>query len=75
MLLKIGALKNFENFNGKKPVLESPFKNVTAPEACNFIKKNLQHRYFPVKFAKFLRAPFFTEHLRWVFLRYETVTI
>ena len=69
MLLKIGALKNFENFNGKKPVLESPFKNVTAPEACNFIKKNLQHRYFPVKLAKFLRAPFFTEHLRWVFLR------
>ena len=27
--------------------------------ACDFIKKNLQHRYFPVKFAKFLRALIF----------------
>ena len=26
--------------------------------ACNFIKKRLQHRCFPVKFAKFLRLPF-----------------
>ena len=25
--------------------------------ACNFIKKRLQHRCFPVKFAKFLRIP------------------
>ena len=27
------------------------------PEACNFIKKRLQHRCFPVKFVKFLRTP------------------
>ena len=26
---------------------------------CNFIKKRLQHRCFPVKLAKFLRTPFF----------------
>ena len=26
-------------------------------KVCNFIKKRLQHRYFPVKFAKFLRTP------------------
>ena len=26
--------------------------------ACNFIKKSLQHRCFPVNLAKFLRAPF-----------------
>ena len=25
--------------------------------ACNFIKKKFQHRYFSVKFAKFLRKP------------------
>ena len=25
-------------------------------KACNFIKKRLQHRCFPVKFAKFLRT-------------------
>ena len=27
-------------------------------EACNFVKKRLWHRYFPVHFAKFLRKPF-----------------
>ena len=26
-------------------------------KACNFVKKRLQHRSFPVKFAKILRAP------------------
>ena len=36
--------------------------------ACNFIKKRLWHRCFPVNFAKFLRTPFFTEHLRWLLL-------
>ena len=30
-------------------------------------KKRLQHRCFSVKFAKFLRTPFFKEHLRWLF--------
>ena len=37
-------------------------------QACNFIKKRLQHRCFPVKFAKFLRPPFSTEYLRWLLL-------
>ena len=36
----------------------------TCGLACNFIKKRLQHWCFPVKFAKLLRIPFFTEHLR-----------
>ena len=35
---------------------------------CNFIKKRLQHRYFPVKFAKCWRTPFFKEHLHWMLL-------
>ena len=33
----------------------------------NFIKKELQHRYFPVKLAKFLR----TEHHWWLLLKYN----
>ena len=37
-------------------------------KACNYIKKRLQHRCFPVKFPKFLRTPFFTEQLRWLLL-------
>ena len=32
--------------------------------------KKLQHKCFPVKFAKFLRTRFFTEHLPWLILYY-----
>ena len=39
----------------KRPVLESLFNKV-AGLACNVIKKRLQHRSFPVKFAKILRS-------------------
>ena len=34
--------------------------------SCNIIKKRLQCRCFPVKFAKFVRTLFFIEHLRWL---------
>ena len=37
-------------------------------EACNFIKKRLWHKCFPVNFAKFL-TPFLTEHLWWLVLK------
>ena len=37
-------------------------------KACNFIKKRLWHRCFPVNFAKFLRTLFLTERLRWMLL-------
>ena len=48
-------------------------------QACNFIKKRLCrpatllkkglcHRCFPVNFEKFLKTPFFTEHLQWLLL-------
>ena len=33
------------------------FKN--GFQNCNFVKKRFQHRFFPVRFAKFLRAPLF----------------
>ena len=48
--------KNFANFTGK------------YLRPCNIIEKRLQHRCFPVKFAKFLRTPFFTEDFRWLLL-------
>ena len=37
-------------------------------QACNFIKKRPQHRFFLVKFAKFLKTSFVTEHLRQLLL-------
>ena len=42
------------------------FLKSCRPEGCNFIKKRLWHRCFPVNFMKFLRKPFFTEHLWWL---------
>ena len=53
--VKQGVLKNFENFT-RKHVLESLFNKVAGLKACNTIKKRLQYRCFPVKFAKALRT-------------------
>ena len=52
-------------------MLDSNFSKDSGPIYSNFIKKRLQHRCFPVKFAKFLRTPFLTEHLQWLLLRYK----
>ena len=45
-------------------------KNTCArvPFLVKLLKKRLWHRCFPVNFAKSLRTPFFTEHLRWLLL-------
>ena len=40
----------------KTPVLESPFIRFAGFKVCNFLKKGLQHRCFPVNIAKFLRT-------------------
>ena len=37
-------------------MLESLFNKVAGLQCCNFIKKRLQHRCFPVNIAKFLRT-------------------
>ena len=46
----------FRNFHRKTLVLESLFNKAAGLKACNFIKKRLQHRCFPVNIAKFLRT-------------------
>ena len=58
----------FCKFHWKAPELESLFNKVAGLEACNFIKKRIQQRCFPVKFAKLFKTPFFTEHLQWLLL-------
>ena len=47
-----GVLKNFTNFAGKRLC----WCLFLGPQPFNFIKKRFQRRYFPVKFAKFLRT-------------------
>ena len=44
------------------------FNNVAGPRPAILLKKILWHRCFHVNFAKFLRAPFFTEQLWWLLL-------
>ena len=39
------------------PVLESLFNKVVGLKPCNFFKKALQHRCFPVNVTKFIRTP------------------
>ena len=41
---------------------------ITILQTATLLKKSLWHRCFPVNFVKFLRTPFFTEHLRWLLL-------
>ena len=38
-------------------MLKSLFNEAAGLEACNVIKKGLEHRFFFVNIAKFLRAP------------------
>ena len=47
------------NIHRKTLVLESLFDKVEGLQACNVIKKRLQHRYFAIKIAKFLRISIF----------------
>ena len=65
MFFKIGVLKNFLICKGKHQLWSLFSINL---QACNFVKKGLQHSYLPVNITRFLRAAFFREHLRWLFL-------
>ena len=53
--MKKAALKN--NIHKKTVMLESLFNKAAGLKVWNFVLKRLQHRYFPVNTAKFLRAP------------------
>ena len=59
---KTGVLRNFAKFTIKH-LPQSLFSNKVAGWDCNFIKKKLRHRCFPVNFAKFLRKLFFSENI------------
>ena len=50
--LKKAVLENFAVFTGN-----CLYWCLFQAQACNFIKKILQHRCFPVNIAKFLRSP------------------
>ena len=57
------VLRNFAKFAGKHLWQSLLFDKAADLEACDFIRKGLWQRCFPVNFAKFLTIPFVTEHL------------
>ena len=66
---KIAVLRNFAKFTGKH-LCQGLFVNKVAGQACSFINKETLVQVFPVNFAKFLRTPFFIEHLWWLLLMF-----
>ena len=62
------VLRNLGKFIGKH-LRQSLFLNKVADlRPATLLKRRLWRRCFLVNFAKFLRTPFFTEHLRWLLL-------
>ena len=51
-VLQNRCFSEFLKFHRKTLVKESNFSNAAGLKACNFENKRLQHRCFPVKFAK-----------------------
>ena len=63
------VLRNFAKFTGKH-LFQSLFFNKVAGAPAILLKKRLWQMCFPMNFKKFLRTPFFTEHLWWLLLEY-----
>ena len=57
--IKKGFLKNLAKFIGKHLSQSLFFNKVASLRLATLLKKRLWHRCFPVKFAKFLRTPFY----------------
>ena len=53
--IKKAILKHFVIFTGKRLCRGLFFNKVAGHQACNFIKKRLQHRYFLANIGKFIR--------------------
>ena len=58
--------RNFPKFTGKHLCQSPCFNKIACLSPATLLKKRLWRRCFPVNFAKFLRAPFLTEHLWWL---------
>ena len=69
-----GVPRNLEKFTGKHLCQSLFFNKFKELKPAILLKKRLWHRCFPVSFDKFLRTPFFLEHLWWLLLSIYTVT-
>ena len=62
-ILQKGVLRNFTKLTGKHLCQSFFFNKVPALRPATLLKRRIWHRCFPVNFVKFLRTPFFIEHL------------
>ena len=58
--------QTFCDIHRKTPVQGSIFNKVEVHQACNFIKKRLQHRYFLVNIVKFIRRTILKNISKWL---------
>ena len=65
-------IKNFAKFTVKHLCYSLFFNKVADLRPSTLLKKRRWHRCFHVDFAKFLRPPFFTEHLQWLLLQFNS---
>ena len=72
---KKDILTNFAKFTGKHLCQSLFFNKVVDLRSATLLKKRLGNRCFPVNFAKVLRTPFFTEHLRWLLLNATAIEV
>ena len=63
-----GVLKSSEKFTGKRLCWSLLLYKVARLLFATLLKKELQHRCFPVNFAKFWRTCVFIEHFQWLLL-------
>ena len=54
----MGVIKNLAEFTDKHLFWSIFFNKVVGLGPTTLLKKKLQHKCFPVNFAKFLRTPF-----------------
>ena len=65
---KKGVLRNFVKFTGKHLCQNLFLNKVAGLSPATLLKKKLWHSFFPIDFVKFLRTPFFIEHLWYLLL-------
>ena len=61
--VKKNVLRNFTKFTGKQLCKRFFFNKVADLRPATLLKKRLWYRCFLVNFVKFLRTPFYIEHL------------
>ena len=71
IILKFCCIKLFDLYFSEAAVQRYSVKTVfLGLRPATLLKRKLQHSCFPVNFAKFLRTPFFKEHLWWLLLTF-----